>query len=84
LSTSTYPIVEGQYLRDIFDQPRALTAALAQLEVPKELTILAGSLRDNEVRHLVLTGMGASFHALYLLFLWLKACRYTAPLLERP
>jgi len=43
LGTNTYPIVEGQYLRDILHQPRALAATLGQLEVPKELDVLAAS-----------------------------------------
>ena len=82
LGTNTYPIVEGQYLRDILDQPRALAATLGQLEVPKELDVLARRLREGKIKRVVLTGMGASFHALHPLFLWLNEYGYTAVAVE--
>jgi len=82
LGTNTYPIVEGQYLRDILDQPRALAATLGQLEVPKELDVLARRLREGKIKRIVLTGMGASFHALHPLFLCLNAHGYTAAAVE--
>ncbi len=82
LGTNTYPIVEGQYLRDILDQPRALAATLGQLEVPKELDVLARRLREGKIKRVVLTGMGASFHALHPLFLWLNGYGYTAVAVE--
>jgi len=82
LGTNTHPIVEGQYLRDILDQPRALTATLGQLEVPKELDVLARRLREGKIKRVVLTGMGASFHALYPLFLWLNGYGYTTVAVE--
>jgi glutamine---fructose-6-phosphate transaminase (isomerizing) len=78
LETNTCQIVEGQYLRDILDQPRALAATLKQLEIPKELGILARRLRDGQIKRIVLTGMGASFHALHPLFLSLNGYGYTA------
>lgn len=78
----TNPIVEGLYLRDILDQPRALTATLGQLEVPKELDVLARRLREGKFKRVVLTGMGASFHALHPLFLSLNGCGYTAVAIE--
>jgi len=46
LGTNTYQIVEGQYLRDILDQPGTPAATLEQLEVAKELAILAARLRE--------------------------------------
>ena len=82
LGTNTHAIVEGQYLRDILDQPRALTATLGQLEVPKELDVLARRLREGKIKRVVLTGMGASFHALHPLFLWLNGYGYTAVAIE--
>ena len=82
MGTNTHPIVEGQYLRDILDQPRALTATLGQLEVPKELDVLAWRLREGKIKRVVLTGMGASFHALHPLFLWLNGYGYTAVAVE--
>jgi glucosamine--fructose-6-phosphate aminotransferase (isomerizing) len=82
LETNTHPIIEGQYLRDILDQPRALTATLGQLEIPKELSVLARSLREGKIKRVVLTGMGASFHALHPLFLRLNEYGYTAVAIE--
>jgi glutamine---fructose-6-phosphate transaminase (isomerizing) len=82
LGSNTHPIIEGQYLRDILDQPRALTATLGQLEIPKELNVLARRLREGEIKRVVLTGMGASFHALHPLFFWLNSSGYTAVAIE--
>jgi len=82
LEANTFQIVEGQYLRDILDQPRALSATLEQLEIPKELSALATRLRDGAIKRIVLTGIGASFHALHPLFLRLNQCGYTAIAVE--
>ena len=86
MGTNTHPIVEGQYegqyLRDILDQPRALAATLGQLEFPKELDVIARRLREGKIRRVVLTGMGASFHALHPLFLRLNDYGYTAVAIE--
>jgi len=60
-----FSMIEGPYLNDILDQPRALEATLAGLSCPKELRALAQMLRNGEFRCVVLTGMGASFHALH-------------------
>ncbi len=75
-------IVEGQYLRDILDQPRALAATLERLEIPKELGAFATHLREGRIKRVVLTGMGASFYALYPLFLRLNEFGYTAAAVE--
>ncbi len=75
-------IVEGQYLGDILDQPRALSATVQRLEIPKELGALATHLREGRIKRIVLTGMGASFHALYPLFLRLNAFGYMAAVVE--
>jgi glutamine---fructose-6-phosphate transaminase (isomerizing) len=82
LSSKGYRIVEGQYLRDILDQPRALSSTLAQLQVPAALQAIAERLRDGELRRVVLTGMGASLHALYPLDLQLTACGYSVVIEE--
>ena len=82
LDSNTHPIIEGQYLRDILDQPRALTATLGQREIPKELSVLARALREGKIKRIVLTGMGASFHALHPLFLRLNESGYTAVAIE--
>lgn len=63
--TSEYSIIEGPYLRDILDQPNALTDTLARLEEGKELRSIASKLQLGKFQAIVLTGMGGSFHALY-------------------
>jgi glucosamine--fructose-6-phosphate aminotransferase (isomerizing) len=78
LGTNTDAIIEGQYLRDILDQPDALAATLAQLELPNELSEIGRRLRDGTIKCIVLTGMGASFYALHPLFLRLNGCGYSA------
>lgn len=82
MAIDTVPIIEGGYLRDILDQPRALAATLEQLEISPELAILAARLRSGEIRRVLLTGMGASFHALHPLFLRLNSGAYTALAVE--
>lgn len=58
-----FSVIEGQYLRDILDQPRALQETLAALEDGAALSGIASRLRD--FKAVVLTGMGSSFHALH-------------------
>jgi len=62
-------VVEGAYLRDILDQPRALQATLSALDVSQELAGLARRLAAGRFLRVVLTGMGSSFHALHPLHL---------------
>jgi len=78
LATNKHAIIEGQYLRDILDQPRALAATLERLEISRELSVLGRRLREGAIKRAVLTGMGASFYALYPLFLQLNANGYAA------
>lgn len=64
---SDLAIVEGEYLRDILAQPRAMGDTVASLDVSKSLHSLAARIRNNRYQMIVLTGMGSSFHALHLL-----------------
>ncbi len=82
LEIDAVQVIEGQYLQDILDQPRALAATLGQMEIPKELGAFAARLRAGEIRRILLTGMGASFHALHPLFLRLNERGYTALIVE--
>jgi glucosamine--fructose-6-phosphate aminotransferase (isomerizing) len=59
-----FSVVEGEYFRDLMDQPRALEQTVAELDVPVRLDRVAARLRKNEFRIAILTGMGSSFHAL--------------------
>jgi len=75
-------IIEGQYLRDILDQPSAIEATVVGLEVPKTLDQLASRIRKGKFRSIVLTGMGSSFHALHPLNLELIEAGVAAVMVE--
>ncbi len=75
-------VIEGEYLRDILDQPRALETTLGSLEDSKELNRLVARLRTGKFRTVVLTGMGSSFHALHPLHLKLIDDGQTAIMVE--
>ena len=75
-------VIEGEYLRDLLDEPRALENTLAGLEESKALRQLAGKLSRGKFRNVVLTGMGSSFHALHPLQLKLIDDGLTAILVE--
>ncbi len=57
--------VDGEYCRDVLDQPRALEETVANLEVPAGLQRLVARTQSGEFRLVILTGMGSSFHALH-------------------
>lgn len=59
------PIIEGQYLRDILAQPKALADTLANLVDSKPLHPLVARIHKAQFKSIVLTGMGSSFHALH-------------------
>jgi glucosamine--fructose-6-phosphate aminotransferase (isomerizing) len=58
-------IIEGEYLRDILDEPRAMQETLKGLEDSDALRHIAARFQSNEFRAIVLTGMGSSFHVLH-------------------
>ncbi len=62
-----FSVIEGRYLGDILDQPRALDRTLAALEAPRNLLQLAKRLQKQRFKAVILTGMGSSLHALHLL-----------------
>ncbi len=57
-----FSIIEGEYLRDLLDQPRALEDTLAGLEELEKLRELAARLRGGEFKTVGLTGMGSWAH----------------------
>jgi len=69
----TYRIVEGEYFRDILDQPRALAATMEGVISPDALLPIVGQLKQGILKRVVLTGMGSSFHGLYPLYLFLSS-----------
>src|SRR5437879_1861616 len=75
-------LIDGPYLRDLLDQPRALEKTLATLEASKPLHQLAGRLRKGRFKTVVLTGMGASFHALHPLQIELISHGFVAIMVE--
>ncbi len=79
---SDFSVIEGEYLRDILDQPRSLDETLAGLEVSKTLHRLAGRLQEGKFKTVVLTGMGSSFHALHPLHIELINYGLTAMMVE--
>jgi glucosamine--fructose-6-phosphate aminotransferase (isomerizing) len=77
-TVSDCKLIEGQYLRDILDQPRAIEDTLANLQTTKPLETLAARLHKGKFDSVVLTGMGSSFHALHPLQIELIQNGYSA------
>jgi glucosamine--fructose-6-phosphate aminotransferase (isomerizing) len=77
-----FSIIEGEYLRDVLDQPRALEDSLAGLKELEKLRELAACLQKGEFKTVVLTGMGSSFHGLHPLHLELLDHGFTAMMVE--
>ena len=75
-------VIQGPYLQDILSEPPALQDTLQRLEMPKALERLATRLGRKSYQRIVLTGMGASFHALYPITLQLVARGFTAIMVE--
>ena len=75
-------VIEGEYLQDLLDQPRALENTLENLDRPKELLDLALRLSRGKFQRIVLTGMGSSFHALHPLNLQLISHGFTSIMVE--
>lgn len=70
-------VVEGAYLRDLLAQPQAVADTVAGL---RSFPPLRG--RASASRHIVLTGIGSSLHALYPLLLRLVRAGHTALMIE--
>jgi len=75
-------MIEGQYVRDILDQPSALEKTLTNLGSPRDLKRLAAKLNRGQFERIVLTGMGSSFHVLHPLNLALVAAGFTSVPIE--
>ena len=82
LAVPELQIIEGKYLEDILDEPRALEATLANLAPSAPLIQLAVRLGEGKFHRVVLTGMGSSFHALHPLNLQLINHGFTALMVE--
>ena len=79
---SDFSGIEGGYLRDILDQPRAIEATLAELDAPADLRNFASRLRNPRIETVVLTGMGSSFQVLHPLNLQLIEHGFRSMMIE--
>lgn len=77
-----FSLLEGNYLRDLLDEPLVLGRTLAGLRESAELSKLANDLKGGKFRRVVLTGMGASYFALHPLFLSLNKAGITTLMVE--
>ena len=77
-----FSLLEGGYLRDLLDEPRVLERTFAGLQESAALSALGRDLERGRFRRVVLTGMGASYHALQPLFFSLNRRRVTTLLVE--
>lgn len=75
-------IIEGQYCRDILDEPRALRETIAGLNANEAIETIAVKFREGEFDRVVLTGMGSSYFALHPLYLALVELGHTAIMVE--
>ena len=62
-------VVEGPYLRDILDQPRALEETVRRLSPSPALDDVVRRVTAGRYPRVVLTGMGSSYHGLHPLHL---------------
>ena len=79
--TTSFPLVEGAYLKDLLEQADCLRRTQA-LELPGSLRDVAKRLRAPQPPFVVLTGMGSSFHALHPLAVRLVASGLRVAMLE--
>jgi len=61
----TLNIVEGQYFRDLMDQPRAIESTLEQLRSDDRWNTTRRFIAQRKWRRIVLTGMGSSYHTFH-------------------
>jgi glucosamine--fructose-6-phosphate aminotransferase (isomerizing) len=75
-------VLEGPYLQDILDQPRALRDTVAAMKGAKELNDFIKGLTAADYEQVVLTGMGGSYLILYPLFLKLAELGFPVRMAE--
>ena len=75
-------IIEGPYLQDILDQPRAIRDTLSALAHSEKLNDFIQNLSPSSYNQIVLTGMGGSFLILYPLYLKLLESGFPARMAE--
>jgi glucosamine--fructose-6-phosphate aminotransferase (isomerizing) len=61
----SFEVVEGQYFRDLMDQPQGLDATHAYLREPGRWDRVSQFFQSRRWKRVLLTGMGSSFHSLH-------------------
>ncbi len=77
-----YDLLQGPYLSDLLDQPRAMAETVARLTPQPQLDELRRQLEGGQLRRIVLTGMGGSYHILYPLQVRLTQAGFDSIMLE--
>lgn len=80
--SATGAVIEGPYLHDILDQPRAIRDTLTRMSRSEKLNNFVANLLSTSYEQIVLTGMGGSFLVLYPLYLKLVELGYPARMAE--
>lgn len=75
-------LIQGPYLRDILDQPRAVRETTTSLANSQELNDFTKDLSPTSYESIVLTGMGGSFHVLNPLHLRLTELGFPVRMAE--
>jgi len=80
--TENLPFIEGAYLQDVLDQPRAIRDTASALASAHEVNQFAKGLRPGSYQKIVLTGMGGSLHVLNPLYLKLVELGFVVVMAE--
>lgn len=80
--SSSDTVIEGPYLQDILDQPRAIRDTVTALSQSEKLNSFIANLLPSSCEQIVLTGMGGSFLVLYPLYLKLVELGYPVRMSE--
>ena len=77
-----FDLLEGPYLCDLLDQPRAMAETVARLSPQPRLKTLRRELREGIYRRIVLTGMGTSHLILHPLHIRLTQSGFNSIMVE--
>ena len=82
MAATALPTIEGQYFRDLMEQPTALEATLRWLRAAGRWKDVLRLVQSRRWQRIVLTGMGSSFHTLQPLYWSLIAGGFNPVLME--
>ncbi|HEX9472903.1 MAG TPA: SIS domain-containing protein [Steroidobacteraceae bacterium] len=82
MSAAALPIIEGQYFRDLTEQPAALEATFSWLRAAGRWKEVQRLVHSRRWQRIVLTGMGSSYHTLQPLYWSLIAGGFNPVLME--